>query len=201
MNVQIIFPSFLAVKELDIDNKVIEDFCYRKEKECKKIKYLGGWQSSDPFLDEPEVQPILTAIDRCLVGVQDMFGFTEEAKPYVANGWININNPGNYGLNNNPPHIHANYLASAVYYVKAEQKSGDLTLIPPFNSVEYAVPYGSFNRQTIYNSSRWTVDPVPGKLIIFPSWLMHYVNGNLSQSDRISMAFNIRLPAIVHKDY
>jgi uncharacterized protein (TIGR02466 family) len=43
------------------------------------------------------------------------------------------------------------------------------------------------------NSSVHTIPPEVGKLIIFPSWLDHGVNPNLSDTDRISMSFNINL--------
>jgi uncharacterized protein (TIGR02466 family) len=200
MNVQPIFPSFIGTEYLDIDNAAIEAFCYKEYKECTNQKWLGGWQSSRPFLDAPEMKPLIDKIRECLRGVQDMYGLKDEAQPILKNGWININDPGNYGLNNNPPHLHANYFVSCVYYVKAEPKAGDLTMIAPFPSIEYCVPFSVIGKNTIYNSPRWNITPEPGKLIIFPSWLMHYVSGNLSQSDRISIAFNVVLPHLAHLD-
>ena len=203
MKIQQIFPSFIGIEQVNelVDNKAIEEFCYKEEREDPKQKWLGGWQSTRPFLDAPEMQPLVNVIKDRLLGIKNMYGLKDEASPILKNGWININQSGNYGLNNNPPHIHANYFVSCVYYVKAEERAGDLTMIAPFSNIEYCVPVASIQTNTVYNSPRWTITPEPGKLIIFPSWLMHYVDGNLSQTDRISIAFNTVLPHMENFDY
>ena len=41
-----------------------------------------------------------------------------------------------------------------------------------------------------FNSMTWEVTPEEGKLMIWPSWLLHYVKPNLSDDTRISIAFN-----------
>ena len=38
------------------------------------------------------------------------------------------------------------------------------------------------------------VQPLEGALLIFPSWLNHEVSINLSDEERISLAFNISYP-------
>ena len=50
-----------------------------------------------------------------------------------------------------------------------------------------------FSERTQINSSIQSISPEAGTLIIFPSWLDHSVNQNLSDADRISMSFNINL--------
>ena len=200
MNIQPIFPSFVGAEQLDINNSSIEEFCYSEYNSCTKQKWLGGWQSTQPIIDAPELAPLINIIKDRLHGIKNMYGLKDTSTPIIKNGWININNPSNYGLNNNPPHLHANYFVSCVYYVKAEQNAGNLTMLSPFPSIEYTVPISSINNGTIYNSSRWDITPEPGKLIIFPSWLLHYVSGNFSQNDRISVAFNVVLPHMIHLD-
>ena len=202
MNVQPIFPSFIAVEQLNdiVDNDAIEQYCYRAERECTAQKWLGGWQSTGNIVDAPELQPLIDVIKNRLLGIKHMYGLKPEAEVILKNGWININNPGNYTINSNPPHIHANYFVSIVYYVKGEVKSGDLTMIAPFTGLEYSVPFSVIGEHTMYNSARRRITPEPGKLIIFPSWLMHYVENNISQSDRISIAFNAVLPHLAHLD-
>ena len=43
----------------------------------------------------------------------------------------------------------------------------------------------------MYTSSIWEILPEEGKLLLFPSWLDHEVDQNLSQEKRISISFNI----------
>ena len=47
------------------------------------------------------------------------------------------------------------------------------------------------------NSPVQFIPPEAGTLIIFPSWLEHGVNQNLSDAERVSMSFNINL---VHEE-
>jgi uncharacterized protein (TIGR02466 family) len=42
-----------------------------------------------------------------------------------------------------------------------------------------------------YNSTIWSFNNVEGELLLFPSWLKHRVEANLSKKDRISISFNI----------
>ena len=49
---------------------------------------------------------------------------------------------------------------------------------------------GEYNK---FTSTDMSVEPAPGKLVIFPSWLVHYVENNLDNTDRISIAFNIEI--------
>jgi uncharacterized protein (TIGR02466 family) len=41
--------------------------------------------------------------------------------------------------------------------------------------------------------------PQPGRLVIFPSWIQHYVQPNLSDQDRISISFDVQLTKIDHE--
>ena len=38
-----------------------------------------------------------------------------------------------------------------------------------------------------------SVDPVDNQLIIFPAWIQHMVEPNMSEEDRVSIAFNIEI--------
>ena len=42
-----------------------------------------------------------------------------------------------------------------------------------------------------YTSDIWNIIPEEGKLVLFPSWLEHEVDQNLSQEKRISISFNL----------
>jgi hypothetical protein len=179
MIVQQLFPSFVALDYLtnEIDNSAIKEFCYENE------------QNSLSISDE-KIGSLISVINDRLIGIKNMYGLRNDVDTEVVNGWVNINRPGML-LHNNPPHLHPNYFLSVVYYVAAPKNSGNLTFIAPFTGLEYTVPRDAIGNNTVYNSPTWSIEPEEGKLIIFPSWLLHYVNTNRSQGDRISMAFNI----------
>jgi len=100
--------------------------------------------------------------------------------------WANVNPPG--GMNR--AHVHPNCLWSGVYYIKAPKNSGHLKIDDPRasaamvrpNQKKGPVPPRLF-RETHY-------EPVAGRCIMFPSWLMHCVDPNQSNDIRISVSFN-----------
>ena len=44
-----------------------------------------------------------------------------------------------------------------------------------------------------FNSSRWQYQSKENQVIIFPSWISHSVGVNESDSDRISIALNVKI--------
>jgi len=109
-----------------------------------------------------------------------------DSEPVLGNMWANINPPG--GMNR--AHQHPNSLWSGVYYIKAPKNSGHLKIDDPRSSAAMVrpnqkkgpVPARLF-RETHY-------EPIAGRCIMFPSWLMHCVDPNNSNDIRISVSFN-----------
>ena len=187
---QHIFSSFIYTDQLDIDNTSLEKACYSYEANNATVfaSNEGGWQSSSMSY-KPEFTKLFDAIQVRCNQLHSELGFKEEQSPQVGNFWININRENN----SNNPHSHPGSFFAAVYYVKAEAGAGSIALMHPVDGFQYTVPYGISTHTTSSNQHSWFVEPAPGKLIIFPSWLCHYVQPNKSGSDRISIAFNVGL--------
>lgn len=94
----------------------------------------------------------------------------------VTEMWGNINYPNSF----NGAHTHSG-LISGVFYCQVSENSGNLVLINP------AVRSDGH----ILRESNFTITPQPLALIMFPSWLEHYVEPNRSSDTRISISFNI----------
>jgi len=109
-----------------------------------------------------------------------------------ADSWFHITRKGGYfGAHNHPM---ASW--SGVYCVDdgREQprhpESGSLVFLNP-----NAAATGFTDVTTVGVKSPWGLGPrtyqlEPGELIIFPSWLMHYVTPFLGEGERITVAFN-----------
>jgi uncharacterized protein (TIGR02466 family) len=60
------------------------------------------------------------------------------------------------------------------------------------DEAQYYIP-DNLDRYTQFTSHKATYHPVTGMLLIFPSWLKHFVHSNQSEQARISMSFNTEL--------
>jgi uncharacterized protein (TIGR02466 family) len=109
-----------------------------------------------------------------------------ESEPFLGNMWANVNPPG--GMNR--AHQHPNSLWSGVYYVKAPKNSGHLKVDDPRSSASMIRPKQKPGQlpPRLYRETHY--EPIDGRLIMFPSWLMHCVDPNESNEIRISVSFN-----------
>ena len=75
------------------------------------------------------------------------------------------------------------------YYVKAPKDCGTIKFINPNSVAKERFP--KLENKTEFNQNGIEINPSEGDLLIFPSYLMHAVNRNLSNDDRIVISFNI----------
>ncbi len=93
--------------------------------------------------------------------------------------WFNDNWENAY----NKTHVHPDSDWSGVYYIEVpEGDCGQLTFYDPRPAAQMA---GEEFQQTV------KVQPEEGKIVIFPSWLPHGVEPNLTEGRRISVSFNL----------
>ena len=145
---------------------------------------VQGWHSPTNMAELPEYKKLVSMLYACQKTIYDQVHLDSE--PVLGNMWANINPPG--GMNR--AHQHPNSLWSGVYYIKAPKNSGDLKIDDPRsaaamvrpNKKKGPVPARLF-RETHY-------EPIAGRCIMFPSWLMHCVDPNKSNDIRISVSFN-----------
>ena len=110
---------------------------------------------------------------------------TQEVK--ITNMWAIINTKGSL----NQKHHHSNSDLSAAYYVCAEKNCGDISFYDPRPAIVYKHPIAK--KPNILNATINSISPEPGMLVLFPSYLEHSVNPNLSEHKRIVISFNLSL--------
>lgn len=98
-------------------------------------------------------------------------------------------------------HTHANNYLSGVYYVQT--KNTHINFLDPRPQSNVIRP--AVNNYNIFNSSVLLLSATENKLILFPSWLQHYVSSNKDKEPRISVSFNImfkgQLSTLQAKEY
>jgi hypothetical protein len=83
-------------------------------------------------------------------------------------------------------HIHGHNF-TGVYYVKAEKNCGNIVF---HNSSDREFALQTYvAKPNQFSMTNVNYEPVVGKVLVFPSWLQHSVDSNMSNTDRISISF------------
>jgi len=93
--------------------------------------------------------------------------------------WTNVNQP----LSRNVIHSHKSAIFSGVYYLQGTD-TGNLRFINPANILGECNNWSPFTRDFFYT-------PSDRDLTMWPSWLPHEVETNLSNRERINIAYDI----------
>lgn len=184
MNLQYMFVSFFVEERLNQDLNLIETCCLEQKKlypSTERRSNRGGWQSEN-VTHLKELNSLKNDIEGIAEKIADKFNFNSRLT--VDNMWINVNGKNSY----NSPHIHEGFL-SGVFYVKAPVNSGNIIISHP--NIHHDVYIPKTKDWNEYTATNLTYFAEENKLLIFPSYLSHYVQPNLSEEDRISISFNI----------
>ena len=176
----------------DIDNKKLSNIVYEKEKNepSGQKTNIGGWQSLGNLIEDKRFIKVLENVDKAFQTVYEKNNYIDEIKVAVESMWINVNRPKDY----NKSHIHPEVHWAFVYYIKVQEKSGDLVFEDP--RIRRTMQTQAIFKKDYYNLSSAAIislTPQVVDLIIFPSYLEHFVEPNLSKEPRISISGNIIL--------
>ena len=188
------FPT--PVWTLQLDNyQSINEQMYKfikinqsKDQEGISKSNIKGWHSKD--FDMQEIEPknfikfILPAIEQVIT---DMNWEKQKQSININNMWAIINTGGSANLR----HQHGNSTISGAYYVRAPKNSGDIVFYDPRPAPVYTYPKAL--NPNLLNAQVNGISPKEGALVLFPSYLDHSVNENLSNEERIVISFNISI--------
>jgi len=180
------FPTSVFGKDIKLDNyKLAQDIINWSNQDPGVSKTnVKGWHSTTDMASKPEYQPL---VNELIIMCKDVF--KEEwldRKPVLGNMWANINPKEG----SNQPHIHPNSLFSGVYYVKSNPQAGRLKIYDPRPGAQIVMPARLEGKPPKHLWRDANLDPIPGRIIIFPAWLWHSVESNQSDDLRISISFN-----------
>ena len=131
-----------------------------------------------PYLGEQE-RLILLRMIKTAVPLGEKYGIIT---------WINCSPSRSH----NTAHVHPGAEISGVFYIDVPSGSGKIVFRDPRPQSEMANLQAKFGPSILSLRPRYPVQPEPGELLLFPSWLMHQVEPGVDQSGmRMSMALNI----------
>jgi len=187
-----------------IYHAIVEDFDSIQQ-EFKNIidvtdfKHNDSWEDDTHLLSDPRFATSLTMshdlkafeaeLDKHIKLYAKSINLIRNTDTYeIAQSWLTLTKAGQYGHR----HSHGYSDISGVYYVKTNGDDGDFWAENPMQQI--------FETSYFYSHvpERLHYKPHVGRLMLFPSWLKHGVNKNLSDNERISFSFNIYFNRTLH---
>ncbi len=80
---------------------------------------------------------------------------------------------------------------SGVYYVACGKKDNDDQANGKLELVDPRIGVNMLRTDVQVFDGRYLVDPKPGLMVMFPSWLKHMVHPYFSDDERIAISFNV----------
>ena len=185
-NEHMLFPTPLwQVQIKGVDNDEIKKYVYhlRDTTEGVVISNRGGWHSKDILEPIPEALENLFSNFQSFVN-QYCAQITGLNQLKIGNFWFNINSKYDY----NRTHDHQNSILSAVYYIDARGDNIGSFVAERDDSAEFFL--GTYKNITPFTSTSFSITPLTGFAFIMPSWVLHSVEQNFEDRDRISLAVN-----------
>lgn len=196
------FPTMIfssICRDADRLNSYLKDLIFAERSKDRKgivrsnFAGLGGWHSHNNLHNEAAYAPLVDRINQAGQRITNDLGYAENSQLSIGTMWAITNPPGSA----NKAHIHPNSHWSGVYYVQAPSKCGDIEFTDP--RTMHIMQQPKFRVGKKRSRENWTkvqFTPTAGKMLIFPSWLYHGVNPNLTNekgdaADRIIFSFNL----------
>lgn len=194
---QLIFPTPLYI--IDFNDT---SFC---DETIVNLKWLQDnnlgvgddlcWTSIDTLHKRNEFQKIQSIILKEIEQVFNDVGLIRETQ-YISCMWANISK----AINRHALHPHANSFFSGVIYLNTPINPGNIGFKDPRPAAE--VLTFDYIESSIFSQRTIEIEPVKGRMIVFPSWLYHGTKRGFFPNDeeRISLSFNI-LPKVKVQDF
>lgn len=180
-----IFSTPLFVSKINKDISFLLNECKkeREESDGRLCSNIGGWQSNN--FDGKQLQKI---VEDELQQYANQIGILQDLE--VSNYWYNINT----SRNQNRSHTHPGSILSGVIYLKCPLSSSPIVFLNPNHLLisSYVVPSVDFSF-TPHLSPHYIQYVDYADIIIFPSWLEHYVPTGNYEGERISLSFNTKI--------
>ena len=200
--VRVLFPVPLVTIRLDdavaLNQRLLEEIADRQAAEPgidRSNRY--GWHSALDFFGrtEPAHAELAREIEAMVAATTARLApALPDGLRLVHEGWVNVS--PSHALN--APHDHPGSFWSGTYYIHVpDADEAD----PRAGAIEFLDPRGSIgtnaNFETPFTRGKFTVRPMSGTCLLWPSFLRHWVHPNRSPQERVTVAFNSRFTRAV----
>src|SRR3954469_7530955 len=194
---EILFPTRLYMARIPV-MRGLEQTCLglamddRAGRRWSRDHGYGGYTSYASLNDLTRRASIFAELERALSKHVTAFARQLEfdlgrRKLALDSLWVNVMNNGAI----HAPHIHPHSVISGTYYVAVPPRSGAIRFEDPRLALMMAAPPRKA-KSRLENRLFVDVEPKPGMLLLWESWLRHGVETNRASGQRISVSFNYR---------
>ena len=181
-----------------LNKKLLKSICSERDRDREGIarsnyKELGGWHSQNFLHRDENYKELVGHINDPTTRMSEDMGYSKKHHMRIGTMWSIINPPGS----SNRAHVHPGCLWSGVYYIQAPENAGRIEFIDPRTAHLMNQPRYKPNAKR--KREYWTKVrflPKPGRMLIFPAWLYHAVDPNMTKEtgdagNRIIISFNM----------
>ncbi|HOZ33928.1 MAG TPA: TIGR02466 family protein [Tabrizicola sp.] len=152
----------------------------------------GGWHSEGNLFDQP-AEPIQTLRRAAILSVMEATrSVSSKVDPDSLDmklfAWMNMNPTGGF----NAPHTHPGAHWSGVYYVRQPKVDSGNSGMIEFLDPRSDLPAWRILQSRAFRPKR-KIRPEAGEIVLFPSYLVHWVYPNETGGERVTIAFNAML--------
>jgi uncharacterized protein (TIGR02466 family) len=155
---------------------------------CRDNGY-SGYTSYASLDDLPRRDPSVAGLARALTGHARKFAaqLGWDHRPRLDSLWVNLLKAGGH----HGGHIHPHAVLSGTFYVEAPEGSGAIRFEDPRLPMMMAAPVRRRDAPEALQTF-FSIEPRPGLLLMWESWLRHEVRPGRNRGDRLSVSFNFR---------
>ena len=156
--------------------------------QASKNSAVHGIRAANNPADIPEAAPLYQVFQRCVNEYSQKLGMRSNR---IVSSWVNILHAGG----SVDSHRHHDSIVSGAYYPHVHPNSAPLVFVSPLDGYRMMDMGPQFVTSTAYANNTHRVLAETGKLVLFPSWLQHYVPPNASEL-RITLSFNTQFDTV-----
>ena len=198
------FPTYIGRVQLpdaDAMNQGLRSLILVEESEYPSLgrSNIGGWHSRADFLHRSDAN--VTALSSWITwALRRMICVTTGRENFVGtasiSAWATICRAGAY----HAPHSHPDSAWSGVYYVDAGTENQDQPLGGVLEFLDPRAGAEAVSAPGDLYGEPFRVRAQSGLLVMFPSWLFHWVHPYAGETPRIAVSFNATIGA-QHSDH
>lgn len=183
-----VFSSFIGREQLTLDLTAMRQKVAIWQSQTTSPMHVIHRLSSigDPVLLDEAFLPLFNIITRVCNQTHKDIGLSSEYKQEIVDAYINFDCHPDLG----EMHNHGGYCFSCVFYLDVPLDSGNLVFVTPVVGHRYNWKSRHIGEINQFTNFRIELPPSENTLLIFPSWLDHYVMPNKTRHQRVSLAFD-----------